>query len=181
MRRMIRGALVICALIGLAACGSGGNAANPGATPSTMSDAEILAIGKQAAECIRNNGVPDFPDPYVVKGKLRFSKEVEQALQRKYSQQVLDQAQQSCKSIMDRLPEAAIRTDDQVEEEKPQDVETMRKLAQCLRENGIPEWPDPKADGSFPLIGTPLEAEGKSQRLLAAGEKCKQYWNGAIR
>ena len=176
---MIRGALVVGALVLLSGCS--GNRANPGAQPSTISDAEILAIGKQLAECARNNGVPDFPDPYVEKGKLRFSAEVEQALQGRYSQQVLDQAEQACKSIMDRLPESAIRSDSGEADDPQQDVETMKKLAQCMRDNGIPEWPDPKADGSFPVAGTPLDAEGKSERVLAAGEKCKQYWTGSIR
>lgn len=148
-----------------------------------MSDAEILAIGKEVAACARDNGIPDFPDPYVEKGKLEFPEGAVQAMEQKYSQQVLEQAQQACKPIMDRVPESAIRRDEEVdpEEEAPIDVETMRKLAKCLRENGIPEWPDPKADGSFPVVGTPLEAEGKSPRLLAAGEKCKQYWTGSIR
>jgi len=147
-----------------------------------MSDAEILAIGKQVAECARNNGVPDFPDPFVEKGKLKFPEGAMEAMEQKYSQQVLEQAEQACKPIMERLPEAAIRgEEEQVEEDPPIDVETMRKLAKCLRENGLPEWPDPKADGSFPLVGTPIEAEGKSPRLLAAGEKCKEYWTGSIR
>ena len=184
MRRMIRGALVICALAVLSACSTGGNAANPGATPSTMSDAEILAIGKQAAECIRNNGVPDFPDPYVERGKLRLPEEVEQNLESRYSQQVLDQAEQSCKTLMDRIPESAMKGDDGGDDRQqqpgPGDVEALKKFAQCIRENGVPEWPDPKSDGSFPAGGTPLETEGKSDRVVGALRACQQHWSGGI-
>lgn len=170
----------LATLTALSGCGPGGQ---PDAAPSTMSDAEILAIGKQVADCIRDNGVPDFPDLVVVKGRLTMPDGVGDTLEQKYSQQVLDQAQQSCQALMDRLPESAIRDEEEtnVDQDPPIDVETMRKLAQCLRENGIPEWPDPKADGTFPLAGTPLDAEGKSQRVLAAGEKCKEYWTGSIR
>jgi len=187
MRTLIRGAFLSGALLSLAlltACGSGNAAPSP--TPSTMSDAEILAIGKQVAECIRNNGVPDFPDPFVDKGRLKLPEEVEQTLEQKYSQQVLEQAQQSCQSLMDKLPESAIKGEDEQvggdrAEPGPGDVEALKKLAQCIREHGIPEWPDPKADGSFPLIGTPLEAEGKSERLGAAFGQCEQHWGGGIR
>src|SRR5688572_15800328 len=115
MRMMIRGALTALVLAGLAACGSGGEGGGPSTAPSTMSDAEILAIGKQVAECIRANGVPDFPDPYVEKGKLKLPEEAEGDLEQRYSQQVLEQAQQSCQTLMDRIPEAAVKGDEQVE------------------------------------------------------------------
>ena len=39
---------------------------------------------------------------------------------------------------------------------------------------------DPKADGSFPVAGTPLAAEGKSARLLAVFQACSKYWDGGI-
>lgn len=151
-----------------------------------MSDAEILAIGKQVADCIRNNGVPDFPDPTVDQGRLNLPEDQLQALEQKYSQQVLDQAQQSCQALMDRLPESAIsgETEEQggnQQEPGPGDVEALKRFAQCIRDNGIPDWPDPKADGSFPLIGTPLEREGKSDRVGAAVGKCQQHWSGGIR
>jgi hypothetical protein len=135
------------------------------------------------AECVRANGVPDFPDPLVDKGRLKLPDNAEKDLESRYSQVVLDQAMQACQPIVDRLPEAAIKSDSQDEtgDDPPIDVETMKKLAQCLRDNGLPEWPDPRPDGTFPIVGTPLEAEGKSERLLAAGEKCKQYWSGSIR
>jgi hypothetical protein len=59
-----------------------------------------------------------------------------------------------------------------------QDMANLRHFAQCMRDNGIPEWPDPKPDGTFPIIGTPLEAEGKSQRVLGGMNACQQYAEG---
>ena len=150
-----------------------------------MSDAEILAIGKQVAQCIRDNGVPDFPDPFVERGRLQLPENAANDMEGRYSQQVLDQAEQACKPIMDRLPESAIKGEEESDGDDRKtmgadDIETLKKLAQCLRENGIPEWPDPKPDGTFPLVGTPLEAEGKSDRFIAAGQACRQYFTGSI-
>ena len=180
----LRTVLAVCVLMGLAACGSGSpTTASP--SPSAISDAQILALGKQVAECIRNNGVPDFPDPYVEKGKLKLPQEAEADLEQRYSQQVMDQAEQSCQALMERIPEAALKGDQEADsndaEPGPGDVEALKKLAQCLRDNGLPEWPDPKPDGSFPLRGTPLENEGKSDRIGKAMGACEQHWGGGIR
>ena len=185
MRTIIRAALAACVLVSLAACSSGGE--TPAAAPSTMSDAEILALGKQVAECIRANGVPDFPDPFVDKGKLKLPEGSEDTMEQRYSQQVLEQAEQSCQALMDRIPESAIKSDDPVQgdgnDQAPGtgDVEALKKFAQCMRENGFADWPDPKPDGSFPLRGTALETEGKSERFGRAAEACQQYWNGGMR
>jgi hypothetical protein len=43
-----------------------------------------------------------------------------------------------------------------------------------MREHGVPEWPDPKADGTFPIVGTEIEREGKSPRVVRAGQACKE-------
>jgi hypothetical protein len=147
-----------------------------------MSDAEILAIGKQAAACVRENGIPAFPDPYVDHGRLKLPQGQEQELEGKYSQQLLDQAMQACKSILDKLPDSAIREEGGNDDHAPGpgDVEALRKFAQCMRENGVPEFPDPKADGTIPLRGTPLENEGKSQRMIAGFQACQQYWSGGL-
>jgi hypothetical protein len=49
-----------------------------------------------------------------------------------------------------------------------------------MRENGVPEWPDPNADGSFPS-GSVLETEGKSPRIVAGFRACQQYYSGKLR
>jgi ABC-type sugar transport system ATPase subunit len=48
------------------------------------------------------------------------------------------------------------------------------RFAACMRQHGVPDWPDPKADGTFPFVGTALEREGKSPRVLAAARACRQ-------
>ena len=60
----------------------------------------------------------------------------------------------------------------------PQQAEQMRKFAQCMRENGVPDFPDPQPDGSIQIDSRTLGGKGKGQEdptLKAALEKCQQY------
>ncbi|HZN77647.1 MAG TPA: hypothetical protein VFC00_39025 [Micromonosporaceae bacterium] len=181
MRTLLRYAAALSLVLLATACASGGGTA---ATPSqtAMSDAEILAIGKEVAQCFRQNGAPQFPDPVVVNGRLELPDGAEEELESQIPQSVQEDLMRACQSIMDRLPQSAIEGGvvDERQVPGPEDVEALRKWAECVRANGIPEWPDPKADGTFPVRGTPLEAEGKSPRMINAGQACQQYWSGGI-
>ncbi len=175
--RLLQGCAAAAMLLTLAACGAGGPAQN------TISNADVLALGKQLAQCYRDNGVPEFPDPYVDEnGQLQLPTNMEEQIEDLYPQQVLERAQLACQSLFDQLPESAIGGGggSDADAPGPGDVEALRQWAACARQNGFPDWPDPKADGSFPLMGTPLEAEGKSQRMLAVFEACRQYWDGGF-
>jgi hypothetical protein len=157
MTRFLRlSAVVLLAASG--ACGSGGAGSGSG----TTSDAEILNIGKELAQCMRQNGAPDFPDPTVKDGQLVMP-------QNQPADQV-DKALAACESITRKLPQSA--AGDQYSDTE---IAQLRKFAQCMRENGIPEWPDPKSNGSFPILNTPLD--GKSQRVLPARQACMKYWD----
>jgi hypothetical protein len=81
------------------------------------------------------------------------------------------EVERACKSIFDRLPVSA--TGD--EERPPADIQALLRLARCMRERGVPEWPDPKADGTFPVSGTVIEREGKSPRIVRALRACRQF------
>ncbi len=171
MRNLFRcgaAAILLAALAGLTACTAGGAGA-PARSPTAMTDAQILAIGRELAQCIRDHGVPSFPDPTVDKGRL-----IQPAPEGITDEQVMP-AFDACHAIADRLPPSATGE----ETVSAEDMQKLVKFAQCLRANGIPEWPDPKADGSFPIVGTPLE--GKSERLMKARQPCQQYWDGPIR
>jgi hypothetical protein len=52
----------------LAACTSAGTTT----TPTTLTDTQILAIGKELAQCLRENGFPDLADPVMVDVAPRF-------------------------------------------------------------------------------------------------------------
>ncbi|WP_214110168.1 hypothetical protein [Acrocarpospora catenulata] len=156
MRSMHRAGLLL-ALPLLTACG----AAGPPGTAGSPSPSSELAVYRELTACIRQHGAPNFPDPVVgADGKIEVNTD----------QEVPAAALTACKAIADRLPgqERAQYT--------AAELAQLRKLAQCFRDNGIPDWPDPNADGEFPL----------PKRLMDLGKRgwrdqmpaCRQYFVG---
>jgi hypothetical protein len=174
---MTRRPLVVLAVLaalagGLTACSSGGNVSS-NASPSAQSDAQQrLANGRRFAQCARDHGYPNFPDPEINGDRLEYP-----ATDPNLKDELDDIAKvPECKALADQIrgrggsptpPSAA-------------DLAKLRELATCMRAHGIPEWPDPKADGTFPLTGTPLESEGRSERVMAGMDTCKHLYDGRI-
>jgi hypothetical protein len=160
--------LATAALAMSAACSSGSRPASAAASPTSNDQEQALTVGRQFAQCARTHGRPNFTDPTIQDGQLDFpgtSKDDVRAVQ------------ESCGSILQGLPASMQR---QHQAPSAQDMVNLRQFAQCLRQHGVPEWPDPKPDGTFPLVGTPLGTEGKSQRIITASQACKQYWDKGI-
>jgi hypothetical protein len=138
------------------------------ASPSGNEQALALSIGREFAQCARQHGKPDFPDPAIQDGVLAFpgaTKEAQLAVQ------------DACASILQQLPPSMQQRN------RPPTAEELAKLrqfSQCMRQHGVPDWPDPKSDGTFPIVGTPLGAEGKSQRIIDGRQACDQYFSGGI-
>lgn len=85
-------------------------------------------------------------------------------------------ARDACAPILRQLPASAQKGGSLTS----QDRAHLVRFAQCMRQHGVPEWPDPNAHGSFPVAGTPLGGQLKSSRVLDAQQACRQYWSGAI-
>ena len=152
------------ALLMLGACGSG--SASPGASPSpaVMSDAQVLAIGQEYARCVRANGLPDYPDPSVNRGRIEFAQ----------GATVPERAREACSAILSRLPGTAFEKNQQ-RQVTNEDLATLRRYAQCIREHGSPWFPDPRSDGTFLINDTPLETDGADPPGFTAGmDACKQ-------
>jgi hypothetical protein len=162
-------------LSGLAGCGSAGAHPATATTPSTATATQILAIGQAYARCLRDHGVPDFPDPQVSGGHLVLGGINDDSA--KQALQVNQDAAAACQSILDQLPPSALKAQATF---SAADLQQLLQFAQCVRQHGVPDWPDPKADGSFPIDGTPLYAQRKSDRVHAAFDQCRQYWGGEI-
>jgi hypothetical protein len=161
---------VILALAGLTGCGGASPGASVSAATSGSVQAQARAVWLQYAACARSHGYPDFPDPQVdSQGRASFPP----------SDQVKQEGQQirgTCGPILNHLPAAAQgRTP-----VTPALLREERQFAACLRHHGLPYWPDPRPDGTFPLTGTPYANEGKSTRMLAAIQACRQYDPGTI-
>lgn len=169
------GAAAIAAGLALAGCGGGSHPHATASASPTMTEAQLLAIGREYSQCVRDHGVAGFPDMLVRDGRLVMPV-ASGGVEPKLALANNPQAEQACRSILDRIPAAARKAQTYT----AADLAKLRQFAQCMRQNGVPDWPDPRADGSFPLQGTPLGGEGKSTRVVGGFQACRQYWDGGI-
>ena len=156
-RRRFVTAAAAAALLGilalLTACGS-----SSGDKAASAADPQQAAL--VFAQCMRNNGVPDFPDPDA-DGRFRGLGH-EQGDDPKFRA-----AQEACREL---APGG--------EHEKlgdPAFVEQMREFSQCMRDNGLPDYPDPDADGRLRGVGHEQQGDPKFQAAMAT---CRQKLPG---
>jgi len=150
-RRAVALAVTSCALV-LAACGSSG-------TPPTATS-DDHALGIKFATCMRDHGVPSFPDPQdpaAVQIPVALAKNPSPAF---------TSAMRACKYLLpaDTAPVASAS-------QKAAAV----KLAQCMREHGVPNYPDPTyQDGHLvpPSIADPA-INPASPAFSSASKACQ--------
>jgi hypothetical protein len=143
-------------LIGLAGCSSAANGADAEANKQA---------GLKYAQCMRENGVPDFEDPEVDEnGELDGL-----GLPKGVDLETAEAAQDKCQKHLPGGGEAE-RPDAEV-------VAQVREYSQCMRENGMPDFPDPDSEGriSFESGERP---DPDDPALKAADEKCKHHMPG---
>jgi hypothetical protein len=158
-RRFVTAA--VAALIGalaLSACGSSSSdetapAADPAAPAADQEQA------RKFAQCIRDNGVPDFPDPGP---DGRFSEGEHDP-----DDPALQAAQEKCRDLAPGGEHE--NTGD------PAVVEQMREYSQCMRDNGLPDFPDPDADGRLRGVG---HEQRDDPKYRAASETCREKLPG---
>ena len=132
---------------------------------------QVLALAKEVAQCVRNNGLPGFPDPYFDNGELKLppvDSNVEQQ-----GQALLDGV---CREVWQRLE--AVLPDKQQEgpaADEPrlrmsaEDLEKLKRFTECVRGHGIPNWPDADETGEYHLGSAGLpEGLGKGERPIDA-------------
>jgi hypothetical protein len=159
-------ALLVAALL-LAGCGRDGQ---PGAARTgAPDDAQLLALGKQVSQCVRDHGVAGFPDPYFDGDGQLTLPQFDAAMERSAAA-ALDGA---CRDIRDRLDtatqERSGRKDRQAPPMSAEDLAKLRQYTQCMREHGLPNWPDPDATGTYHLRGLGFpEGLGKGDRPIDA-------------
>jgi hypothetical protein len=156
MKRRHMLTLVPLLLIGLAGCSSGSGGAGGEA------DKEA---GLKYAQCMRDNGVPGFEDPKVDEnGELDGL-----GAPKGVDEKTVEAAQKTCAKY---LPNGGAP-----EQMNPEDVAKIRAYAKCLRENGMPGFPDPDTDGRIRFeSGKTLDPD--SPEMKAADEKCKHNMPG---
>jgi hypothetical protein len=178
MRRRPR-PLAALALISLISAGCGSNAPSETGTASSTATASVASSGRSKkltardkavkfAECIRAHGVSDFPDPDA-KNQFQYGVSVSPA--------VWTKAVDACKDLQPPGTLSGKRS--------PRQQSTALKFAQCMRDNGVKDFPDP-ANGD-PLIDTTKVPSlgNRSPRtdpvFAPAVDKCRAVLAAALR
>jgi hypothetical protein len=110
---------------------------------------------------MRENGVPSFPDP--VDGRLQL--EARKGSDLDPESEGFKKAQEACK----QYEPAGLQQQGQNGAQQAQ----MLKWVQCMRENGVPDMPDPQADGRMLMTSGPGGVSPDSQAFKDAQQKCR--------
>ena len=141
----------------LAACAPGAGT-NIATTPTRVDPVEA---GRLYAQCMRDNGLPDFPDPGP-DGRFELDHDKFKEDDPKF------------RAALEKCRDLAPGGEHQNTGD-PAYIEQMSKFSQCMRDNGLPEFPDPDADGR--LRGLSHEQQG-NPTFQAAMETCRDKLPG---
>jgi hypothetical protein len=154
-------ALALIAMVVLiSACGSSAPAGGSGANNIAANTQKAVKF----AECMRSNGVSDFPDPGA-SGSFTLDG-IANGSSLDTSTPAFTQAISACKDLEPAGFMGSTRS--------PQQMQAALEFARCIRANGVPDFPDPT--NGQPLVDTnriPSAAEpGGMSILKSAMQKC---------
>jgi hypothetical protein len=172
--RRTRRSLVALAMIALIVAGCSNAPADTGTGSSGNTNAAPQEQAMKFAACMRDNGVSEFPDPDA-SGNLTIDG-IANGSSLDTSSAAFKQALSACKDLEPPGFTGGKRSAEQ--------QENALKFAQCMRDNGVRDFPDPTEDG--PLIDTNRipSAAGRGARSIpgfdATIQKCRDYLAGAL-
>jgi hypothetical protein len=159
-----RGRGVLCALLasGALALAAGGCAAGR-LLPGGPGGGNPMAY----AQCMRNNGVPDFPDPrgggFSVSGNMSGTTVNGVTLQETQAQ--YSTAEQACRQYQGAQNAGGPAS--------PQQQQAALAYAQCMRAHGVPDFPDPKVTAHSFTVHIPSGTDAQSPQFQAAQTACQ--------
>jgi hypothetical protein len=155
-RMRVLPAVALAAVLAVSACG--GSSEQPAAAKSANRQDQMLAYSR----CMRQNGVPDFPDP--VNGQLQIPLDAEGSLALNSPQ--MKAAREACKGLMTGV----VDTERTVSSE---DQRRAMEFSRCMRENGVPNMPDPGPDGRLQINPDKDGVDITSPQFRAASRACR--------
>ncbi len=148
----LRIAIAMLGVAAIAGCGSTGPPSRTGATPGSNT-------ALQFSQCMRSNGVPNFPDPGpggYQRGGISLQSPAQQS------------AFNACEK---HLPQSG--------HSPPVPASARHQellLAKCMRANGVPKFPDPDANGNIQFPITSRIPQSPAFQSAQNGP-CKKYLN----
>ena len=143
--------LAVLLSVALAACAQGAGTNTP---------TNSVEAGRRYAQCMRDHGLPDFPDPDA-NGQFRGIGHEQQ------DTPTYKAAMEACRAL---APGG-----DHQNTGDPAYIEQMRKFSQCMRDHGLPDFPDPDANGRLRGIG---HEQQDTPTYKAAMEACRDQLPG---
>ena len=134
-----------CAVV-LAACGSSSKPRTPAA--------DDHAVGVKFATCMRSHGVPSFPDPEANAG-IQIPVGLEQNPSPAFTS-----AQKACQDLVPPAGGPPVAS--------ASHRAAAFKFAQCVREHGIPNYPDPTYQSGTRVIPPPPLSLSQFNQLIAS-------------
>jgi hypothetical protein len=182
-------AALVCVALVVAGCGGGGSPGVAGVASSTTNtlgssssnSSPSLAQASKAlaySHCMRSNRVPNFPDP---NSSGNLPKGNAQAFGVSSSQ--YQAAEQACQHLLPNSGSASLAqcllTGDCPRSVVQPALEEGRKFAQCMRNHGVTNWPDPTVDSlgrpSFQVIKAGISIDAtRSPRMLSKIGDCQR-------
>jgi hypothetical protein len=162
---------------GIATAGGDSEAAATTSTVTNGDQADPADASLAYARCIRDNGFAEWPDPGP-DGRMRVRMGPGTGIDPNDPR--LQAAMAACQDLR---PEGA---GSQAGTADPEAVEAALAFARCMRESGVPEFPDPDPDGGIAAGGGGLAVVGPGQggvdrndpRVQAAMRTCSETTRG---
>jgi hypothetical protein len=152
--------------VGLTACGNADNGdgvATAGGASTSSAASEMTEQDKylKFAQCMRDNGI-DVADPEDGRPPKRLIPEGVTAAEEK-----IEAAMEKCEEF---APSPGMQAGGQLD---AQQQEQLRLMAQCMRDNGVPDFPDPTDKGLTIEEGSGIDPT--DPKFEEAEQKCSQY------
>ena len=122
------------------------------------------------AKCMRAHGVPNFPDPKPP-GQIPSTRTIQPASSGGFTANPNSPAYQTastdCRSLADASPVTATQGN--------QVMATQLRFAVCMREHGVPSFPDPTSTGEIGNNGAISGVNQNSPAFQTAEKTCSQF------
>jgi hypothetical protein len=173
--KAVIGAIALVAVLALAVAGCGRSGddesvAKLGTTSSSEGAASETETGGEPmlaySECMRENGIADFPEP--VEGQLKI--EAGPGSDLNPQSPAFQKAEEACRSLAP--------TQEVSPEQEEELSASALAYAECMRENGVPDFPDPEVSGGGVKMGIPRGVNPQSPAFKKAEEACRELMVG---
>jgi hypothetical protein len=162
MRTVTGLALGLTLMATAVACGKAGHdnrvaTANGSASATASAGTGGHGDALKFAQCMRANGVTEWPDPDPANPAPKVPPGP--------PDERIKAATEKCKQYMPNGGEPP--------KMDPQEVEAVRKFAQCMRDNGLADFPDPQPNGGVGFAPSAGGMDPNSAQFKAAEQKCQ--------